>query len=109
VPVAGLQGEIARGLSGRDLSDPRVKLLLSDEHFSVDGTLIEAWASRKSFRPKDGSGEPPTPGRTTGHVGYAASLRMRKRIEEVFGWIGTVGGLRKTRHRRVARVAAAYK
>src|SRR5262249_34540077 len=31
--------------------------LLSDEHFSVDGTLIEAWASQKSFRPKDGSGD----------------------------------------------------
>src|SRR5213078_1316289 len=30
---------------------------LSDEHFSVDGTLIEAWASQKSFRPKDGSGD----------------------------------------------------
>jgi hypothetical protein len=30
--------------------------LLSDEHFSVDGTLIEAWASQKSFQPKDGSG-----------------------------------------------------
>jgi hypothetical protein len=30
---------------------------LSDEHFSVDGTLIEAWASHKSFRPKDGSGD----------------------------------------------------
>src|SRR5215207_1215976 len=33
------------------------------KHFSVDGTLIEAWASMKSFRPKDGSGEPPGPGR----------------------------------------------
>ena len=33
--------------------------LLSSDHFSVDGTLIEAWASMKSFRPKDGSGEPP--------------------------------------------------
>ena len=33
--------------------------LTSDEHFPVDGTLIEAWASMKSFRPKD---EPPTPG-----------------------------------------------
>src|SRR6195256_4696882 len=39
------------------LNHPRVKPLLSDEHFSVDGTLIEAWASQKSFRPKDGSGE----------------------------------------------------
>ena len=37
--------------------------LLSDDHFSVDGTLIQAWASMKSFRPKDGSGEPPAGGR----------------------------------------------
>ena len=38
----------------------RVKALLSDEHFSVDGTLIEAWASMKSFKPKDaGDGVPP--------------------------------------------------
>ena len=36
--------------------------LLSDEHFSVDGTLIEAWASLKSFRPKDGGGSPPDAG-----------------------------------------------
>ncbi len=41
----------------RLLNHPRVKPLLSDEHFSVDGTLIEAWASQKSFRPKDGSGD----------------------------------------------------
>ena len=38
------------------LRHPTVEPLLSDEHFSVDGTLIEAWASAKSFRPKDGSG-----------------------------------------------------
>ena len=36
------------------LNHPDVKPLLSDEHFSVDGTLIEAWASHKSFKPKDG-------------------------------------------------------
>jgi hypothetical protein len=45
------------------LTQPRVKRLLSSEHFSVDGTLLEAWASLKSFRPKDGSGDPPRPGR----------------------------------------------
>lgn len=41
------------------------KGLLSKEHFSVDGTLIQAWASHKSFRPKDGSDDqtPPAPGR----------------------------------------------
>ena len=37
----------------RLLNHPQVKPLLSDEHFSVDGTLIEAWASQKSFRPKE--------------------------------------------------------
>ena len=42
--------------------------------------------------------------RTTRHPGYAASQRVRKRIEEAFGWIKTVGGLRKTRHRGTARV-----
>lgn len=41
----------------------KVKRLLSSEHFSVDGTLIDAWASMKSFRPRDGSGAPPDPGR----------------------------------------------
>ena len=41
----------------RLLNHPQVKPLLSDEHFSVDGTLIEAWASQKSFRSKDGSGD----------------------------------------------------
>jgi transposase len=35
------------------LEQPEVEPLLSDEHFSVDGTLIEAWASHKSFKPKD--------------------------------------------------------
>jgi transposase len=232
-----LEGEIARGFLVSLLADPQVTPLLSSEHFSVDGTLIEAWASMKSFRPKDGSGEPPAPGRnaerdfhgekrsnathasttdrdarlfrkssgqpaqlchmghllmenrnglvvdtrltqatgtaereaaasmlgdlpargritvggdklfdtqdfvaemrrlgvtphvaqhtngrrsaidgrTTRHAGYAVSQRVRKRIEEAFGWMKTVGGLRKTRHRGTARVgwqftltAAAY-
>jgi transposase len=232
-----LEGDIARGFLAAILVDRQVKPLLSSEHFSVDGTLIEAWASMKSFRPRDGSGEPPAPGRngerdfhgekrgnethasttdpdarlfrksagqpsqlchmghllmenrnglvvdtaltkatgtaereaaaamlgaraasgritvggdklfdtkdfvgemrrlgvtphvaqhsngrrsaidrrTTRHAGYAVSQRIRKRIEEGFGWIKTVGGLRKTRHRGTARVgwvftltAAAY-
>jgi len=58
-----LAGDVARGFLAAILVDPKVGPLLSDEHFSVDGTLIEAWASMKSFRPKDGSGEPPAPGR----------------------------------------------
>lgn len=232
-----LAGDIAVGFLRAILVDPQVKPLLSDEHFSVDGTLIEAWASMKSFRPKNGGGEPPadgrngerdfhgekrsnethasttdpdarlykkakgqaaklchmghvvmenrsglviaasttratgtaereaaeamvgdldgsrritlgadkaydtadfvaemrrigvTPhvaqndngrrsaidGRTTRHGGYKVSLRHRKRIEEVFGWMKTAGGLRKTRYRGTGRVgwmftlsAAAY-
>jgi transposase len=232
-----LEGDIARGFLAAILIDPQVTPLLSSEHFSVDGTLIDAWASMKSFRPKDGSGEPPasgrnserdyhgekrsnethasttdpdarllkkssgdasrlchmghvlmenrhglvvdaaltiatgtaereaaiamigdlpvgdrvtlggdkaydtrdfvaamrrlgvTPhvtqvtkgrpsaidGRTTRHAGYPISVRIRKRIEEVFGWMKTVGMMRKTRHRGNARVgwmfifvAAAY-
>ena len=58
-----IAGDIAARFMAAVLNQERVKTLLSDEHFSVDGTLIEAWASMKSFRPKDGSGEPPAPGR----------------------------------------------
>jgi transposase len=43
--------------------------------------------------------------RTTRHEGYAISQRKRKRVEEIFGWIKTVGGLRKTRHRGRKRVS----
>ena len=43
-------------------------------------------------------------GRTTRHPGYAISQCKRKRIEGIFGWLKTVAGLRKTRHRGVARV-----
>lgn len=43
-------------------------------------------------------------GRTTRHAGYAVSQRVRKRVEEIFGWWKTIGGLRKTRYRGTARV-----
>lgn len=42
--------------------------------------------------------------RTTRHEGYAVSMRKRKRIEEIFGWLKTVGCLRKLRHRGLSRV-----
>jgi hypothetical protein len=58
-----MKTEVAREFLGALLGLARVKRLLSSDHFSVDGTLIEAWASMKSFRAKDGSGEPPAPGR----------------------------------------------
>jgi transposase len=57
-----LEGDIAAKLLAAVLAQPKVKQLLSTDHFSVDGTLIEAWASMKSVKPKDGSGEPPARG-----------------------------------------------
>lgn len=218
--------DIAREFFAKILVQARDARLLSDEHFSVDGTLLEAWASMKSFRPKGGGGprgdggrnaeadfrgekrsntthesstDPQAlqyrkgkgqeaklcylghalmdnrhglivdtrttqasgraeresalamlearPGkgrltvgadkgydtkdfvegarwvnvsphvaqndtnrrsaidrRTTRHPGYAHSQRVRKRIEEAFGWAKTVGGLRKLKHRGLPKV-----
>ena len=58
-----LTTEIAQDFLAALLAAPKVKRLLSHEHFSVDGTLLKAWASMKSFRPKDGGGHPPDDGR----------------------------------------------
>ena len=222
-----LKGEVAQAFFQQVLALARQKDLLSDEHFTVDGTLIEAWAGQKSFQKKDrpsgpGADDPGNPtvdfhgekrrnqthqsktdpearlykkgpgkeaklsyqghvlmenrnglvtetrltqatgtaereaavemieqiadgqpvtvgadkaydtrdfvrdlrglhvtphvaqnttqrcsaidGRTTRHAGYAISQRKRKRVEEIFGWIKTVGLMRKTRHRGMARV-----
>ena len=57
-----LEGDIAAKFLAAVLAQPKVKKLLSSDHFSVDGTLIEAWASMKSVKPRDGSGEPPARG-----------------------------------------------
>src|ERR1700676_2027503 len=230
-----LEAEVAKEFLARVVGQARAKGWTSDEHFSVDGTLLEAWASGKSFQPKDRKSAPPpddpgnptvdfhgeqrsnqthasttdedamlarkgagteaklslsghvfmenrnglvaevevlqangtaerdaalvmieaipgdhpvtvgadkgydtknfveearnlkaTPhvaqkkhsaidGRTTWHAGYAISQQKRKRVEEIFGWMKTVGGMRKLRHRGLQLVgwmftftAAAY-
>ena len=54
-----LEGNIAEKFFDEVLSQARTADLLSDEHFSVDGTLIEAWASQKSFQRKDGGDQEP--------------------------------------------------
>jgi transposase len=58
-----LGAEVARKFLSELLTHKEVRVLLSDEHFSVDGTQVQAWASMKSFVAKDGSGDPPSPGR----------------------------------------------
>jgi transposase len=225
------RGDIADAFFAEVLGEARTHGLLSDEHFTVDGTLLEAWASHKSFRPKDEDPPPPSgdpknpavnfrgerrkndthasttdpdarlyrkgdgqparlvymghvlmenrsglvvdtevtpadgygerhaaltmveavPGdrvtlggdkayddvwfvaelrhmrvtphvaqnttnrrsaidaRTTGHPGYAISQRKRKRVEEIFGWMKTVGLLRKLRHRGGGRVTWIFR
>ena len=47
-------------------------------------------------------------GRTTRHGGYAVSQRIRKRIEEGFGWMKTVAGIRKTKHRGIDKVGWSF-
>ena len=62
-------------------------------HIAVDGHVRKTGKPRKTRVDR----------RTTRHPGYAASQRLRKRIEEGFGWIKTTGGLAKTRHRGLDR------
>ena len=61
-----LSGVVVEQLFGQVLEQARQADLLSEEHFSVDGTLIEAWASKKSYQQKDA---PPEPGAGSGRSG----------------------------------------
>lgn len=74
-----LEGDIAAKLLDAVMAQPRVKRLLSTDHFSVDGTLIEAWASTKSFKLRDGSGEPPS---DAGGRNQEADFRGQKRSND---------------------------
>jgi transposase len=58
-----LEAEVARKFLAKLLAHRDVHALLSDDQFSVDGTQVQAWATMKSFAAKDGSSEPPSPGR----------------------------------------------
>ena len=58
-----IEAKVARKLLRRVGRNAKTARLLSDEHFSVDGTLIESWAAVKSMRRRDGKDEPPGPGR----------------------------------------------
>ena len=96
--MALLSGETIRAV-GRVLGHEKASTTLKYAHLSKFG-------KRRSTR---------IDRRTTRHPGYAASQRLRKRIEEGFGWIKTTGGMAKTRHRGLDRVgwmftltAAAY-
>ena len=72
-----LTEEIAQDFLSALLSRAEVKRLISTEHFSVDGTLLKAFASMKSFRAKDGSGDPPGEGRN-GERNFRAEKRSNE-------------------------------
>jgi transposase len=70
-----IQGAISQRLLEEVLAEARANDLLSEEHFTVDGTLIQAWASASSFKEKK---DPPKPGNGSGSKG---SLLLRDKVE----------------------------
>jgi len=78
-----LEGDIAARFMAAVLNQKRVRSLLSPEHFSVDGTLIEAWASMKSFRPKDDpDDDPPSDGSSAGGRNAERNFKGEKRSND---------------------------
>ena len=76
-----LEGHVAARCLVTLMARPRVKRLLSSDHFSVDGTMIQAWSSMKSVKPRDSSGDEPPPRvgvtpRRTSTARRAATPRM---------------------------------
>ena len=73
-----LDGDIAAKFLSAVLSQTQVKRLLSSDHFSVDGTLIDAWASMKSFKAKDGSDDPPGGGGRNSEADFHGQKRSNE-------------------------------
>ena len=69
-----LEADVARAFLLEVVAQAREQRLLSEEHFSVDGTLLEAWASVKSFRPRD-EDEPPSDGGRNPEVDFRGERR----------------------------------
>jgi transposase len=75
-----LDHEIADRFFAVVVAQAKLRRYVSSDHFSVDGTLLEAWASQKSFQPKDGPPGPPPPGRNT-----EVSFRGQRRANATHG------------------------
>jgi IS5 family transposase len=128
-----LEHDVAKKFLVEIVQQARTAQLMSDDHFTVDGTLIEAWASLRSFRPKGEKPEdrppPDDPGNPT--VNFHGEKRSNEThesttdpesrlyrkgrrheaklsyIQEIFGWAKTVACFRKTRFRGLARTQLA--
>lgn len=72
-----LDHEIADRFFAAIVGQAKLRRYVSSDHFSVDGTLLEAWASHKSFQPKDGPSAPPPPGRNA-EVNYHGQRRTNQ-------------------------------
>ena len=70
-----IEHEVVRALFGQVMEQAKAAQLLSDEHFSVDGTLIRAWASHKSFVPKDGPPPPSSGSRSNPEIDFKGQKR----------------------------------
>jgi transposase len=73
-----IEHEVVRSLFGQVMQQAKQAHLLSDEHFSVDGTLIRAWASHKSFVPKDGPPPPSSGSRSNPEVNFKGKKRSNE-------------------------------
>jgi len=73
-----LEGAIAAAFFEGVVEEIRAHGLLSDQHFTVDGTLLEAWAGTKSFKRKDGKGEPPEDGGSNPTVNFHGEKRSNE-------------------------------
>ena len=104
--------------------EPTMALAQVDEHRELHGATISTLGADKAYHQKKfvagcrqreisphtackvGREVSGLDGRTTGSAGYRTSQRLRKRVEEIFGWMKTVGGLRRTRYRGMERTQA---
>jgi len=73
-----IEHDVVRGLFGQVMQQAKEAQLLSSEHFSVDGTLIRAWASHKSFVPKDGPPPPSAGSRSNPEVDFKRQKRSNE-------------------------------
>src|SRR5258705_10205873 len=101
-----LRGEIAEEFFAAVLALARTKELLSDEHFTVDGTMVEGWASLKSFQPKDKAApgkddKPDDPGNPT--VNFHGQKRSNETHQST-----TDGDLRLFKKTRGSEAKLAY-
>ena len=95
-------GDIAQAFFTAVLTQARAADLVSTEHFTVDGTLLEAWTSHKSVKPTDRP-TPPPPDDDPGNPTVDFRGEQRRKATHI-GWLKTVGQLRKLRHRGTALV-----